>query len=299
MRTIDLNQVRLFVRVVEAGSFTAAARDIRLPKSSVSRAVSALERELGIRLIQRTTRRVSVTDAGRTYYETVSRALSGIDEASEAVAELKDVPRGAVRITAPADTGHTLLADSVVRFAQRYPEVRIEVSLTQRVVEMVHEGFDLAIRIGKLADSGLVARRLGFVHAGLFASKMYLERMAAPRSVADVSAHECILFRSAGPAVWELVGPSGKKSVEVHGALSADDYHMVRDAAVEGQGIALLPIFAGSALAEEGELVRILPEYTTTGIPIHLVHPSAHFIPKRVTLLRDQLLEDIPKILRI
>ncbi|HXC51473.1 MAG TPA: LysR family transcriptional regulator [Candidatus Limnocylindrales bacterium] len=299
MRTIDLNQVRLFVRVVDAGSFTAAARAVGLPKSSVSRAVSALERELGIRLIQRTTRRVQATDAGRTYYETVSRALSGIDDASEAVAELKDVPRGTVRITAPADSGHTLLADTVVRFAQSYPEVRIDVSLTQRVVEMVHEGFDLAIRIGKLADSGLVARRMGFVHAGLFASKTYLERKPRPRSIADLAEHECILFRSAGPTVWELVGPSGPESVEVHGALSADDHHMVRDAAAEGQGIALLPIFMCSGQTGDSDLVRVLPMHTTAGVPIHLIHPSAHFIPKRVTLLRDQLLEDIPRLLRV
>jgi len=210
MATIDLNRVRLFTRVVDAGSFTAAARAAGLPKSSISRAVAALERDLGVRLIQRTTRRVQVTEAGRTYYESVSRALSGIDEATEAVADLTDIPRGTVRLTAPADMGDRLLAPALTRFASRYPEVHLEVSLAQRVVDLVHEGFDLAVRIGKLTDSRLVARPLGPVRAGVFASPRYLKRRGRPRSVAELASHECLLFRSpAGGAVWELVGPAG------------------------------------------------------------------------------------------
>jgi DNA-binding transcriptional LysR family regulator len=146
MSTIDLNRVRFFVRVAEAGSFTGAARLSGLPTSSVSRAVAALERELAVRLIQRTTRRLQLTEAGRVYYESVSRALSGMDEAAAAVSELQDAPRGRVRITAPADLGHWLLAPSLVRFATKYPDVQLEVSLTQRIVDLVHEGFDLALR---------------------------------------------------------------------------------------------------------------------------------------------------------
>src|SRR3989442_14807870 len=176
MSTIDLNRVRLFVRVAEAGSFTAAARLSGLPTSSVSRAVAALERELAVRLIQRTTRRLQLTEAGRVYYESVSRALSGMDEAAAAVSELQDAPHGRVRITAAADLGHWLLAPSLVRFATRYPEVQIEVSPTQRIVDLVHEGFDLALRVGKLADNRLVARALGPVRAG------YLRGAAVPQA---------------------------------------------------------------------------------------------------------------------
>src|SRR5437899_9657870 len=150
MSTIDLNRVRLFVRVAEAGSFTGAARVAGLPKSSVSRAVAALERELAVRLIQRTTRRLQLTEAGRAYYESVSRALSGIDEAAAAVSALQDTPRGQLRITAPPDLGQWLLAPTIARFAMRYPDVQVEVSLTQRLVDLVHEGLDLALRVGKL-----------------------------------------------------------------------------------------------------------------------------------------------------
>jgi DNA-binding transcriptional LysR family regulator len=292
--TIDLNRIRVFVRVADAGSFTGAARLSGLPKSSVSRAVAALERELAVRLIQRTTRRLQLTEAGRAYYESVSRALSGIDEAAAAVSELQDTPRGPVRITAPTDLGQWLLAPSLVRFAVRYPDMHVEVSLTQRLVDLVHEGFDLALRVGKLADNRLVARPLGLVRAGVFAAPQYLKRRGRPRSVADLAEHECVLFRSvSGRAVWQLVGPAGRQKVEVRGAVGADDHQFIREAAAAGQGLTLLPIIACSG-PERRDLQRVLPEYATVGEPLQLVYPTARFLPKRVVLLRDQLLKELP-----
>src|SRR5262249_39669885 len=250
----------VFVRVAEAASFTGAARLCGLPKSSVSRAVAALERELGVRLIQRTTRRLQLTEAGRAYYESVSRALSGIDEAPAAVSELQGAPRGPVRITAPADLGHWLLAPTLARFAMRYPEVRLEVSLTQRLVDLVHEGFDLALRIGKLADSRLVARPLGSVRAGIFAAPPYLKRRDRPASVAELAERDCLLFRGvAGRAVWQLVGPAGRQAIEVRGTITADDNQFIREAAAAGKGLTLLPIFACSG-REKRDLRRVLPE---------------------------------------
>src|SRR5258706_15126102 len=208
---MDLNRIRLFVRVAEAGSFTAAARIVGLPKSSVSRGVAALERDLGVRLIQRTTRRLHLTEAGRAYYESVSRALSGVEEAAAAVSELQDAPSGPVRLTAPLDLGLWLLAPSVARFAERYREVRLDVALTQRVVDLVREGVDLALRAGKLADTGLVARPLGLVRAGLFASRRYLKRKGRPHSVRELAEHDCVLFRAnGGRAGRDLVGPAGR-----------------------------------------------------------------------------------------
>jgi len=298
MSTIDLNRIRLFVRVAEAGSFTAAARLSALPKSSVSRAVAALERDLAVQLIQRNTRRLQLTEAGRAYYESVSRALSGIDEAAAAVSELQDAPRGPVRITAPADLGQWLLAPILVRFARRYPEVHLEVSLTQRLVDLVHEGFDLALRAGRLADSRLVARPLGLVRAGVFAAPQYLKRRGRPQSVAELAAHDCVLFRGvSGRAVWQLVGPAGRQKIEVRGAVGADDGHFIRAAAAAGQGLTLLPIFACSG-PERRDLQRVLPEYATVGEPLQLVYPTARFLPKRVVLLRDQLLKELPPRLK-
>src|SRR5207245_2628789 len=192
------------------GARRAPLHEVVYPAQLVVRHRPVEPRRVGARraegLIQRTTRRLQLTEAGRVYYESVSRALSGMDEAAAAVSELQDAPRGRVRITAPADLGHWLLAPSLVSFATRYPEVQIEVSLTQRIVDLVHEGFDLALRIGKLADNRLVARALGLVRAGIFAAPRYLKRRGRPRSVADVADHDCVLFRSvSGRAVWELV----------------------------------------------------------------------------------------------
>jgi DNA-binding transcriptional LysR family regulator len=298
MAPIDLNRIRLFVYVADAGSFTAAARLSGLPKSSVSRAVAALERELAVRLIQRTTRRLQLTEAGRAYYDSVSRALAGIDEAAAALSELQDAPRGRVRITAPPDIGQWLLAPSIARFAMRYPEVHVEVVLTQRLVDLVHEGFDLALRMGKLGDSRLVARSLGLVRAGIFGAPRYLNRKPL-RSVAELAEHDCVLFRStSGRSVWELVGAAGRQKVEVQGTIGADDGQFVREAAAAGQGLALLPIFACGGQGRN-DLQRVLPHYATVGEPIHLVYPSARFLPKRVVLLRDQLLEELPMRLKV
>ena len=252
-----------------------------------------------MRLIQRTTRRLQLTEAGRVYYESVSRALSGMDEAAAVVSELQDAPHGRVRITAPADLGHWLLAPSLGRFATRYPEVQLEVSLTQRIVDLVHEGFDLALRVGKLADNRLVARALGPVRAGIFAAPRYLKRRGRPRSVADVADHDCVLFRSvSGRAVWELVGPAGRQKVEVRGAVAADDNEFIREAAAAGQGLTLLPIFACYG-REKDDLQRVLPEYATVGVPLQLVYPTARFLPKRVVLLRDHLVNELPPLLKV
>ena len=299
MPTIDLNRVRLFVRVAEAGSFTGAAHLSGLPKSSVSRAVAALERELAVRLIQRTTRRLQLTEAGRLYYESVSRALSGMDEAATAVSELQDAPHGRVRITAPTDLGDWLLPPILVGFSARYPEVRVEVVLTQRFVDLVHEGIDLALRIGRLGDSRLIARPLGTVRAGVFASPRYLERRGVPRAVVALAEHECVLFRSSsGQAVWKLIGPQGAETVEVRGPISADDHHMVRAAAAAGQGLALLPIVTCAGGATVTDLRRVLARHAAEGPPLHLVYPSARLVPKRVALLRDQILRELPPRLK-
>jgi DNA-binding transcriptional LysR family regulator len=178
--------------------------------------------------------------------------------------------------------------------------VQIEVSLTQRIVDLVHEGFDLALRVGKLADNRLVARALGLVRAGIFAAPRYLKRRGRPRSVADLADHDCVLFRSvSGRAVWELVGPAGRQKVEVRGAVAADDNEFVREAAAAGQGLTLLPIIFACQGRAKDDLQRVLPEYATVGVPLQLVYPTARFLPKRVVLLRDHLVDELPPLLKI
>lgn len=292
---MDLNNVRLFVRVVDTGSFTAAATQLGLPKSSVSRGVSMLEAALGVRLLQRTTRRLSLTDAGRAFHDAAAGALAQLDEAQAAATQEQEEPVGVVRITSTVDIGVWLLAPIVQAFLADHPRVRVDVVLTPRVVDLVQEGFDLALRAGRLADSRLIARPLGVLRAGLFAHRDYLKRHGSPRTVAQLAKHECLTFRSpSGRTTWELIGPAGLQKVEVGGALNSDGFDFLHAAVGTGLGIGLLPMFAcqgeGSA-----SFVRVLPDHATTGAPLHVVYPSSRFLPRRVAALRDRILEDIPR----
>jgi DNA-binding transcriptional LysR family regulator len=288
---MDLNRAAVFVRVVEEGGFSAAARSLRLPKSSVSRAVALLEEELGARLLQRSTRKVALTEAGGTFYERASRGLAGVEEAAAAVADLQGSLRGPVRITAPVDAGVWLLAPLVARFAGLHPMVRLDVVLTGRVVDMVAEGFDFAMRAAPLRDSALIARKLAPIEVALYAAPAYLARRGTPAAMSDLANHDCIVFRpDRGRGTWKLTGPQGEESVEVTGPVGADDFSFVQRVARAGVGIALLPSFLCMAATDEGELVRVLPGHSARGANFHLVYPSARYLPHRAGVFRDFLI---------
>lgn len=290
MTTNDLNRIAVFCRVVETGSFTAAATALSVPKSSVSRAVSHLEAALGARLLHRTTRKLNLTDAGRSYYERVSRALAGIDEANQSVADMQASVSGVIRLTAPPDIGVWILAEMISEFRAKHPRISVESYLSNRIVDLVEEGIDLAVRAGPLRDSSLVARRIDTGNAVLFAAARYLKKRGTPRSVADLANHDCVGFRPVGGRVrWELSGPSGVEVVELAGTVSADDFSFVHRAVVAGAGIGLLPWFFCSAGAARDRLVRVLPDYVLPMVPLHLVYPAALYLPQRVAMLRDFL----------
>lgn len=292
---MDYNDLALFTRVVERGSFSDAARAVGLPKSSVTRSIARLEKELGVRLIQRTTRQRGVTDAGRELYERVRGAVGALEEATEAVRQHGQEPRGVVRVTAPVDTAMMGLPQAIARFAATYPSIHIEMVLTSRVVDLVAEGIDLAIRAGRLADSSLVARKVGHSSLGLFASKGYLKRAGRPKKVADLAKHACVLFRGRnGRASWTLDGPDGPETIEVTGATSADDFAFLARIVETDLGIGQLPLFAGQSLKT---LERVLPDHSTAGSPLQLVMPSASFVPARVAVVRDYLFDFLSKLL--
>jgi DNA-binding transcriptional LysR family regulator len=296
---LDLNRVAVFARVVEAGSFTAAAAALGVRKSSVSRSVTALEETLGIRLLQRTTRRLSLTDAGAAYYARARDALAAIEEAQRAASSRGAEARGVVRITAPVNLAGDL-ANVTSAFVRAHPAVRVEVSLTARFVDLVKEGFDLAVRAGPLVDSSLLARKLGEDEIGLFASPAYLDRAGRPRRLSDLARHDCILYRAPGAtAVWRLSGPRGEEEVSVRGRVETDEFAFVRASAREGVGIAFIPIGMVASLVEGGELERVLSRYALRGSPLHVVWPSRGFEPAAVRLLRDALVEALaPKLAR-
>jgi len=286
---MDLNRIAAFARVVEAGSFTAAASVLGVRKSSVSRSVAALEAELGIRLLQRTTRRLSLTEAGHAYYDRARDALAGLDEAREVVSSLGTEPRGVVRLTAPVDLAGEL-APITGQFLREHPRVRVEVMLTARYVDLVKEGFDLAVRAGVLADSSLVARKLGETAMGLFASPEYLERRGRPRRLVDLVHHDCILFRAGGSkATWRLQGRHGEERVVVEGRVDADELTFVRGMLLAGSGIGMAPVQSFAPLVESGRLERVLPQYARHGAALHIVWPNRRFEPAAASLFRDAL----------
>ncbi len=295
---MDLNRVSAFVRVVHDGSFTAAAKALGLPKSSISRSVAQLEQDLGIRLLHRTTRQLHLTDAGTAFYERVARALGDIDEATNAASDTQAELSGVVRVTAPVDLGVWALAPIVARFVRRHPKIRVEVSLTGRVVDLVGEGFDLAVRAGPLRDSSLIARRVGGLESVTYASPKYIARRGEPTELADLASHDCVLFRStSGKATWQLTRPDGTTgSVDVAGPVATDDMSFVRKAVLAGCGVGVLPRFLCARAEHTGKLVRVLADWSLHGAFLHIAYPSSRFVPQRVVVLREYLLVALGKI---
>jgi len=294
---MDYNDIPLFVRVVETHSFTAAAEALGREKSSISRAIARLESDLGVRLLQRTTRKLALTDAGQAFYERVRASVNGVEEAASAVRELGNEPRGVIRATAPPDAHIFGLGEVLAEFLERYPQIHIDMSLSARHVDLVSEGFDLAVRAGKLTDSSLVARRIGSTDLALFAAPKYLDRRGRPRTIRDLDAHDMIILKQRSQPTWTLTGPEGAVTVELRGRITGDDMSFLTRAAAGGAGIALLPAIHARGPAERGELELVLPNYTVEGGALHVVLPSASFVPSRVALFRDFLVERLGRVL--
>lgn len=287
---MDLNRAATFLRVVEAGGFTAAATALGLPTSSVSRSVAKLEEELGVVLLERTTRRVALTEVGRAYFERVRDALAGLDEATAAALDAAREPHGVVRIAVPSDFA-PVLAPLTAYFLKQYPKIRIEVTASARAADLVGERVDLGLAVGRLPDSALISRRIGESQHYLFASPAYLEARGRPRVLADLARHDVILGQY-GVTHWELVGPRGPESVQVTGTVAGDHLGFVVEATIEGLGIALLPVFAAQRHVDSGALVAVLPRYAST-VQLQILAHGNRRIPHRVALFRDFLAEHL------
>lgn len=288
---MDLNRVATFIQVVEAGTFTGAARHLGLPPSSVSRSVAKLERDLGIVLLERTTRQVSLTDAGRAYFERAREAVAGLNEATALAGEAALEPSGIVHLAAPPEMVGKLAA-AIGSFVRRHPKIHVEVMTTARGAELVGAEIDLAIVHGRLEDSSLIVTRLGVTLYRLYASPAYIEQRGRPRNVAELANHDVVLHRgNGGRATWELSGPRGLETVEVRGLLSGDSFQFVLDAVSGGYGIGLMPEQC-VAHRESSALIHLLPKYSTPAAVQSLLYPSKH-LPKRVKLLRDFLVTEL------
>ena len=295
--SIDLNQIGVFVRVVESGSFTAAAASLRLPKSSVSRKVAALEAALGTRLLQRTTRRLRLTEAGQRYFQQARQAVVDLDEAASELANLGLAPRGNVRISA-ADFEDGPLGAVIAAFCRLHPQINVDVTVTGRRVNLIEEGFDLVVRAGLLEDSTLVARKVARSELKLYAAPSYLAGRGSPRRLADVARHDCVLYRTQkGFFPWRLTGPRGAETVRVSGSVDADDMGFVRRLVLGGAGIGLLPETLAEGEVARHALERVLPAYAVRGGAIYVVSPPLRHLPARVALLRDYLIAELPRAL--
>ncbi|HWU90897.1 MAG TPA: LysR family transcriptional regulator [Kofleriaceae bacterium] len=291
---MDYNRAAVFVQVVKAGSFTAAAAKLGLPKSSLSRTVSRLEEELGVRLLHRTTRKLALTEVGHAYYDSVAATFDVLDEANALAREHEAEARGLVRMSAPPDP--TNLPALVAEFSARHPGIRVELSLTARYVDLLTENIDLAVRAGRLEDSSLIARRIGPATLVLAAAPAYLRKRGRPKRVADLAAHDWVLYRAAsGRAQLQLSGPDGDEMIEVTGAIVADDMGFCRAAVEAGAGLGRLPVAAIVDAVAAGRLVHVMPEWHHDGGSLYIVLPSAHFVPRRVALLRDFLVDRLSK----
>jgi len=278
-----------FVRVVELGAFAKAARELGVPTSTLSRAVGRLEAAMGVRLLHRTTRQLRVTEEGDELHRRVAPALLALRDAVRDVEQREAVPRGRLRVTAPTDIAQTFVADLLGDFTRAFPEVQLDIVATQRVVDLVAEGFDVALRAGVLRDSSLIVRRLGDMEGWLCASPDYLARHGTPRSPSEVAAHELVLFRpTRGRMRWELrVAGSRATTLDVHGRIACDDYSVVRAALVAGAGLGILPGPVAARDVAEGRLVQVLGARTGILGALHLVYPSSRHVPAKVSAFRD------------
>ena len=282
MGTVDLNRLPTFLAVAETGSFSAAAARLRMPKSSVSRQIAALERELGLALFHRTTRRVALSTEGASLRDRVAPSLASLQASVGAIGELEEEPAGRLRVTAPVDLGVAVLAPIVARFAARYPKIELELAFGSTVVDLVGEGFDVALRIAMrpLRDSALVAVRAAPIEIKLYASPRYLARAGTPSALEELAAHRWIAF--GGQPLLRLTSGGRTATVRAPVAIRCDDMTVQRELLRCDGGIGVLPTFLADADVLAGALVGVMPRWSTpTGALWIVRHGGAH-VPRRV-----------------
>lgn len=285
---MDLNEILIFSHVVKAGSFIGAARKLGIPKSTVSRKVSELEERLGARLLQRTTRSLSLTDVGYTYYQHAARVVAEVEEAELAVTRMQEAPRGLLRVTAPLNFGY--LGPIVASFLTRTPDVQVELVCSARIVDLVQEGFDLAVRAGELADSTLIAQNLGVLKSLLVATPKFLAQHGAPERPEDLERFDCLAFGgSPDRANWRLRRDGETLTVPVKPRLIVNDFDFIDEAVRSGLGIAMLPIYRCIDDLRSKKLRRVLPQWWSPDILLHAVTPSSRHLSPKVRAFLDHL----------
>ena len=286
----SLFEMTVLARTVASGSLSAAARELGISTAAVSRKLSALEARLGVRLLNRTTRRIGLTDEGARYHEACVRILGEIEEAEGAAAERRVDPQGVLRIALPASFGHKHITPLIPEFAERYPKIRLALSLSDRKVNLIEEGYDVAVRIAELEDSSLAARKLAPNRRVVCASPDYLRRHGVPRTPQDLVTHNC-LTTTEFDMVWDYQDPQGRPgSVRISGRYACDNWEVLRDWAVAGLGVALKSTWDVYRDIADGSLQLLLPRYTFgSDVGIYAVYPHRRYLPAKTRVFIDFL----------
>lgn len=280
---MDLNEIVVFLKVAQLQSFTRAAENLGIPKSTVSTKVSQLEKRLGVTLIHRTTRKISLTQIGKQFYDRCSESVQNLKSAEEEITFSKSAPTGKIKISAPVFLGAYFLPNIIADFKNDYPNVDIELFLTDRSVDLIGENVDLAIRSGQLQDSALIAKKIGVTHFSLFASPTYLKKYGKISHPKDLKFHKCIQFTPIGRDKWVLINPEAKQTftIPLKSEFLVDDIATIKELVLRNQGIALLPAFSCIEDVKNKNLISVLHPWRTDIRPIHFVYPSAKFqLPK-------------------
>jgi DNA-binding transcriptional LysR family regulator len=287
-----LTSIRAFTWVVQHGSFAAAARELRLSRSAVSKYVIELEQELGSQLLVRTTRSASPTQNGQAYYERCIAILADLEEADLAVARLQSEPRGLLRVNAPMSFGTLHLGRAVADFMERYPQLQIQLVLSDQQIDPVQEGFDVTLRIADLPSSSLIARKIAPALRVVCAAPSYLARRGTPAHPHDLRQHDCLAYGYLATGnQWKLTGPDGDHWIHIPWTLCSNNGEVLRDAVVKGRGIALLPTFIVGADLQEGSLRSILTNYTAPEISVYAIYPQTRHLSVKVRMFIDFLIE--------
>lgn len=293
-QSVDLNRVSLFVKLVEAGNITKAARHLDQPKAKLSRNLALLESELGIQLVYRTTRQFRLTDAGQLFYDSAKRQLEEIQSAIIAITEEDAEAKGHLRITAPEDLGILVVTDIIDKFSRLYPKIKFDLIYTNEMLDMVKLGIDIAIRIGNPKDSTLIAKRSGSVDFILTTSPIYLEKNKLSPDVQSLPTHQIVGFSgSSGVIQWKLRSQSQSRTLKIEPKITANNLFAVRDLIVKGHGIAILPEFVCEAHLASGTLVHIYKPWRNEGFPIQVTMPHQKNISKKVRLFFDFAIKEL------
>ncbi len=287
---MDLNEILVFCKVVRAGSFIGASRELRMPRSTVSRKVAELEAQLGATLLHRTTRKIGLTDAGRAFYRHAERVVTEIEHAELAVSRLQAIPRGVLHVTTPLNM--SFLDSIIASFLARYPEVDLRMTATDRVVDLIEDGFDVGIRAGRLSDSSLIARKLGVLRSVIVASPEFLKRNGRPEVPLDLETLDCLLFSgSAAQARWTLTHKGKTVVITVKARLVVNDLNLLIETACSGLGIALLPLHRCQEELGQRQLIRVMNAWSSGDAPLHALYPSARHLSPKVKAFLDHVRE--------